>query len=555
MSRLRIILRAARRASLLLAACFLALPTAQAQKNKRPTSYNYLRGVEAFENEEWQDAASYFVEELKENEHNGYAIGYLGQINAAFERLGPALTLYSEALKYVPEKDKEFTAQIHDWRGRVYWMLGDTLKAMQEAEEATRNDARNAVYSLDLAALHWHHGDFADAERLMKQAYRLDTTEVDAADYLASFYEDQKRYGEAYDWARRTIEMDSTRASAYMTACRSAYFQKHYADAARMLSTAFRTDADYAYSFVDSVARADYDAAAEAFRAAIRQYPDNTSLHTGLCAVNFSTNRLASALKNAKESAAQTDDVAALVVAASVAMGAHLVSEAEELNNQAFARDSANYNVREQKAELLIRTGNPAESIPILDALVEAQPQEGEYYHLRASAMRYAGREAEALRDAEYAAALSSDQASYQLTYGRLLLRSGQKEKAEAYLQRVVEIDTMPDGGQSRMLALAYLRREKEAVALCDSILRRENEMTARGRIVQSDPQVYYDAASLYALLGQNARALQYLKRAFELNYRAFFFLGRNEAFESLRKEQAYRELVETYRDKPVQWQ
>lgn len=555
MSKLRHIFLTASKASLLLAAFILAQLPAQGQKDKRPTSYNYLRGVEAFENGDWQDAAQYFVQELEENEHNGYAIGYLGHLYAIYERIGRSLTCYSEALKYVPEKDNDFIAQIHNGRSSAYWALGDTLKAIEEAKEAVRKAPKEALNALDLGTVHWHNGDYEEAERQILQAYRLDTTSVKAADYLASFYEDRKRYDEAYHWALRTIEKDSTSASAYMTACRSAYHQQRYSDAARMLAAAYRMESPEAIYFTDSIAQANYEATKNAFTEALKQWPDNPYLYFGLSTAQSRTLRPASALKSIKESVKRDDNIEMLVVAAGLADAIYDFDEAEKLVNQAMDKDSTDYDARQLKAELLIQSENPGASIPILDALIEANPMNGDFYALRANALRYSENEAEALRDAEYAAALNDDDASSQLLYARLLLREGREEEARYYLQRTVDADTLMGGGDDKMLALAYLGHEQEAVATCDSLLKKDSENVAEGRMAQSHHWLYYAAARLYALLGQNDQALKYLQRAFELNFRAFFNLGHEYIFSGLRKEEAFQTLVETYRNKPTNWQ
>lgn len=52
--------------------------TAQADKEiKRPDSYNYSRGVEAYDNDNPSEAIDYFNREVAVNKKNGYAYMYL----------------------------------------------------------------------------------------------------------------------------------------------------------------------------------------------------------------------------------------------------------------------------------------------------------------------------------------------------------------------------------------------------------------------------------------------------------------------------------------------
>ena len=43
------------------------------QAQKRPETYNYQRGLEAMQNEKWEEAEDFFYKDVKENEQNGYS--------------------------------------------------------------------------------------------------------------------------------------------------------------------------------------------------------------------------------------------------------------------------------------------------------------------------------------------------------------------------------------------------------------------------------------------------------------------------------------------------
>ena len=46
---------------------------AYAEKFKRPDTYNYQRGLEAFQNDNYDEAFEYLSRELQDNPKNGYA--------------------------------------------------------------------------------------------------------------------------------------------------------------------------------------------------------------------------------------------------------------------------------------------------------------------------------------------------------------------------------------------------------------------------------------------------------------------------------------------------
>jgi tetratricopeptide (TPR) repeat protein len=67
-------------------------------------------------------------------------------------------------------------------------------------------------------------------------------------------------------------------------------------------------------------------------------------------------------------------------------------------------------------------------------------------------------------------------------------------------------------------------------------------------RLRPNDPVVSYNLACSYSLLGQTARALESLEKAFTLGYRDFAFLMRDPDMEYVRKSAAFAALVEKYR-------
>lgn len=61
---------------------FAVAATVTAQvKNERPTSYNYLRGVEAIQLQNNTEALEYLNKEIEENPKNGYAYSWIAMIH------------------------------------------------------------------------------------------------------------------------------------------------------------------------------------------------------------------------------------------------------------------------------------------------------------------------------------------------------------------------------------------------------------------------------------------------------------------------------------------
>ena len=98
---------------------------AVAQSVKRPESYNYLRGVEAVQNEKVDEAIEYFNKDIQENPKNGYSFTWLALIRLSQEEYGMALTAANMALKTLPKKDAEYLVFAYSTRAKIYLALED----------------------------------------------------------------------------------------------------------------------------------------------------------------------------------------------------------------------------------------------------------------------------------------------------------------------------------------------------------------------------------------------------------------------------------------------
>ena len=71
--------------------CFLYCLATFSQNVNRPTSYNYLRGVEATQNEQYDEAIEYFNKDLRENPKSGYSYYWISQIRLINQEYGLSL--------------------------------------------------------------------------------------------------------------------------------------------------------------------------------------------------------------------------------------------------------------------------------------------------------------------------------------------------------------------------------------------------------------------------------------------------------------------------------
>ena len=108
------------------------------QNIKRPEGYNYLRGVEAVQNEKTEEALEYFNKDIQENPKNGYSFSWIAMLRLHQEEFGRALTAADMAIKLLPKKDAEYVIFAYSTRAEVYKNLEDTIKAISDLTTAIK---------------------------------------------------------------------------------------------------------------------------------------------------------------------------------------------------------------------------------------------------------------------------------------------------------------------------------------------------------------------------------------------------------------------------------
>lgn len=96
------------RYALFLTAFALVTIVANAQKAdfERPSSYNYKRGIELYQAQNYSEALEYMQRELEDNDKNGYAYNVLQDIYYRYEEYGKALTAANMASSIYQRKTR-----------------------------------------------------------------------------------------------------------------------------------------------------------------------------------------------------------------------------------------------------------------------------------------------------------------------------------------------------------------------------------------------------------------------------------------------------------------
>jgi adenylate cyclase len=123
------------------------------------------------------------------------------------------------------------------------------------------------------------------------------------------------------------------------------------------------------------------------------------------------------------------------------------------------------------------------------------------------------------------------------LMRGEQYLKVGDIERANTDFKRVLELDTEAVDGSARHYALHFLGRNAEAIDWLDQII---------GTML-FDTGVYYDAACLYARMGDIYQSLDYLRLALRLGYKAKAHIENDDDLDPIRHTEEFKSLMEQY--------
>ena len=98
----------------------------------RPESFNFKKGLELVEQQDYSNAYDYFHKESIDNPKSGYAQYWMGYISLRYKEYGRALEAFELALKYLPSKDTPYLLDTYAKRSYIYLSMNDTVKALNE---------------------------------------------------------------------------------------------------------------------------------------------------------------------------------------------------------------------------------------------------------------------------------------------------------------------------------------------------------------------------------------------------------------------------------------
>lgn len=530
------------RNSVRLCVCLLALLSAfcvSAQEVKRPDSENYQLGEKAMNEDSLLLAAEYFLKEVDEHPDNGYAYAHLAAVYCRANQYGTALSVVKLALQHIPSEDKQYRAYAYLARAHAYLQLADTTLALSDFEQAIQNVPEESQLYEKRAQLYYEQGNYTLSD----------------ADY------------------QRMIDLDESDEMGYMGLGRNAQVQGHYEEAIRRYSYvnklypnydqpyAFRSDCyialkQYDKALDDVISALDLDHGDKAFTNLLEladsaftltvnklkvqklKNPEAHYLAYDLGVIYERAKHYREAIPYYEESFALDYDAADAFRLAVCYERIGLYEKGLQYCEQAISLDDQEDRYFYLKAVLLDNVGRSEEAILVMNEYIARVPDHADAFYTRGWFEEQTGKSQAAIDDFTTCITLDPSNAYVYLNRGVICMRMGERARAEEDFRRVIELETEPENAECAFYAYHYLGDKATAIAWLNKALEK------------GDEGVYYDAACLYAEMGEPKKALNYLRESLLRGYRRFAHIRRDRMLDSLRKLPAYKELLKEYEEK-----
>ncbi len=512
------------------------------KKEDYQNSYNFKHALELLSQNDQPDedgALQSLIKELETHPKNGYAYYYIGLINQNNKKNGEALKAYTQAINLL-KKDKDWISFAYRQRAKVYLDLDDENKAQEDWNSSLKMNPNDENTLYDRAEYYFSKENYrmadADYDLVLKGNPSSDVAYLGKA--RNAKYE--KRYQNAVELLDYAIKLNPENSKCFAFRAEAYMGLKRYSEAADDLLKAMSMDGDNsAFYILQDWKEPETNVLLAKLK--IQQAKDKTNSYWPFCigivyeTIGKYTKAIEAYLATNKIS---RDDMALCRIA-------NCYDElgegdlALDFINQAISMDSTDASYIMEKSDILYNMGRAKEAIAEYGSYIDLYPDYyGGYY--RRGFMKDNIHDVEgAIEDYSTAIMLDSTYAYAYLGRGDMYMLKGDRTAAEADYKKVVELDTVYGESNTAHYAYLALGQKEKAIAFMDSVLAHSE---SNGNL--------YDAACLYARMGEKKTALGYLEKSFEKGFRHFAHIANDDDMDPLRDMPEFKSLISKYQEK-----
>ncbi len=516
--------------------------------DKQPDTYAYKRGVEAFNEEKYGEALEWFNRELSEHPDNGYAFMYISFLRYGSQEYGKALSAIENALKHLPKKDKEWRAISYAYRGDVYAVMGDTVKAVNDLSRAIQIDPSNSKFYSSKAQIHYEQGNYDLSDADYKKMTELDPGDVMGYMGMGRNHLAREQWNDAVDKFNYVARLAPDYSGGYSFRAEALMGLKKWDEATDDIIKALEIDgSDKAFFLMQTLPANVLDQFKSKLKIQTVKQPANSYWPYCLGIISTLQNNYDEAIAHYEKANSLDANSAFLENISRCLSSKRDYNKALEYVERAIAMNPEDYDLVDLKGDILSKLGRFEECIAERDKYIAKFPENPMAYIYRAEDFSNARQFKKAVEDYSSAFILHPDASLIPV----LLMRRGDayrfigdKGNAVKDYEKLLETEKGSALTSSSWTPFAYsgLGNPEKAVETMQSILK--NDTTDRNGAL-------YNAACVYARIGDKAEAMRYLKIAIDKGYNDFSHIELDYDMDSLRDLPDFQELIAKHKKAP----
>lgn len=524
---------------------------AYAQKNKSENDYNLQKAYEVL-NEENDEAKGLDLvnKQLLETPDNTEALLLRARLLRRKRDFGQALQDINHALKVnKPKKTEIATSTLHWWKAYIYRDMFDLTNAaasFRTAYELAQKDNKENLQSIafDYGQALYNLDDLVGSDKVYNKMLAEDEADQGAMIGLARNMIKRGQYEGAIEMLDKCKRYDADYAEIYRFMMQAYEKMGENTKAIDAGLEWFEKSDDASSSALLHllVQRANYAEGNIKSRAKKSENPFQWKAL--LCQFYEDTHKYAEAVKAYDELESEFGHYDQINVYRSECYSELGLNDMAIADISKIMENEAEWETLCRRADYYRLAGDVDSAIADLTSAIEDSPEIGFTYYRRGWCYEMKGEKKKALDDYNTGIEMTSEYPYLYLMRGEMFLQDGSKADAFSDFEKVLQLDTLADGGSCRMYALHFLGKDKEAEEWMD-------------RIIESDPEDagnYYDQACLYSRMGRLEESLSALRISFEKGYRSFSHIRLDDDMDAVRELPEFKTLIEEYEAKHAEY-
>lgn len=499
-------------------------------------SYNVKRGIELYNNGEYQAAQALFEKEIQAHSDNGYAHFYIALINS--DEYSQAIESYSKAIKYLKD-DIYWQCFAYRNRGEIYNRIGNKEKATEDYNSAVARDPQDPRNYYGRGNYYYNNKQYDLSDKDYEMLNKLNIADFYGytgrgrnAIARGNYKEAIKLYDKAEKLNGNISDILPFRAEAYIG-------EKNYFNAASDIVRTLAEDSHNAkaINLLDKMSVKGYKALELNIRAQMNKQKGNAYWPWLMARINLGSHRYEKAIEyyNKTQEMDAEYDFSSDVADCYVGMGK--LEAALTYINQAIEIDSTVADNYYTRADIYYKMGDKEKTLTESDLYIVKSNSSAEGYLLKGLHELNLGMYEEAYNDIKYGQTHDPKNSAYYSAYlMRVAKARDNKEDMEKECNAVIEAyEEDKCSAVKAMFAYAYLGEADKAIGILDN------------KVKDEDDFYHYDAACLYSVIGDLDKSLEYLRMAYETGFVDFNHARCDYDLVALRRLSEFEQLTSEY--------